>query len=424
MRYAIILKGESSVGDAERKCRSVGATSVSVKKAVRQVFCEMSPAQAATLSKDSSIAVKTVGRVSTDQMVALPSDKLLVQQLSKLSLYEVFAPLRDVYIPGLRGEGLTVAVLDSGIRETHVSLNGKVIYSKDFTGLGSTMDVFGHGTGVAFIIAGEHGTHSGVAPDAKIMNMRVIDNDGSGTEEMVVDGIEETLQKVQSAIDDGLSLTHEDYPNTIHISAGSEDDGDSDNIMRVACRTAIEEYGLEVIASAGNLGPGMSTILCPACEPAVIAVGGIKNQSFTILDYSSRGPTEDGDIKPDLVAWAENIEVASSEADDEYVTKSGTSFSAPILTGVDGLLWDLARRVYGPDMRVKYSDWLEYAYAYCIKPEGTAADKDNTYGYGLPAVGVMVSRLTTPTTGPSALLGTMMPLMMLVMIMPVMMKSV
>ncbi|GAI66631.1 unnamed protein product, partial [marine sediment metagenome] len=59
-------------------------------------------------------------------------------------------------------------------------------------------------------------------------------------------------------------------------------------------------------------------------------------------------------VKPDLVCWAEDIEVASHRANDEYEVKTGTSFSTPMLVGVDGLLWDLTRRVYGPDVRVTY----------------------------------------------------------------------
>lgn len=420
MRYAIIPKTVTAEV-AMAKCKSVGAVNVQLKRVVKQVFCEMSEAQANTLSRDPTIRVKSVGKVRADQLVYVPLDEVGVLQLPKLSLYDVFNPLREMYIPGLDGIGLTVAVLDSGVRETHESLEGRVVYSEDFSGSGNTEDEFGHGTGVAFIIAGKYGAHSGVAPGAKLMNMRVLDESGVGTEEAVVDGIEATLEKAEEAMEAGLHLTDDDYPNTIHLSLGVEDDGDWDNVMRAACRTAVEEYGLEVIVAAGNTGPNPSTVLCPACEPRVIAVGGILNSEFTVWGYSGRGPTEEGYVKPDLVAWAENIEVASHKSDSGYMVKSGTSFSAPILTGVDGLLWDLSRRVYGQEMRVRYSDWLQYAYAYCIKPEGAPLEKDNTYGYGLPAVSTMISRLTRPVAPtPVSAMEMMIPAMMIMMMIPLM----
>ena len=89
----------------------------------------------------------------------------------------------------------------------------------------------------------------------------------------------------------------------------------------------------------------------------------------------------------------------------------------------DGLLWDLARRVYGEGARVTYYDWLPYAYAYCVKPEGIQVAKDNSYGHGLPAVGTMVSRLTKPAT-PVAAMETMVPMVMVVGMMGMVMKGV
>ena len=335
-----------------------------------------------------------------------------------INMNTVYGELRQAYSPQLLGLGLTVAVLDSGIRTTHEALAGKVILQENFSDVASLNDVFGHGTNIAYIIAGEYNDKSGVAPGAKIMSIKVLNSSGEGTDETVVDGIERVCELVQEAIDNNLHMTNEMYPNTLNLSIGSEDDGDPDSPLRVACQIAVEDYGLQVIAAAGNGGPDMSTILVPATDPLVIAVGGLKTWDFIIWGNSSRGPTLEGLVKPDLVCWAENIEVASHEGDSEYDVKSGTSFSTPILVGVDGLLWDLARRVYGSDTRVTYYDWLPYAYAYTLKPEDVQVAKDNTYGYGIPAVAPMIKQLTRSVSPVGGIIETMIPLMMIMAIMP------
>lgn len=415
MRYAIIPKG-ISLSEAEARCRSVGAINVKSKPLVRQAYCDLTPGQAARLHAMGDLVLKEMKKVASDQLIAAPIRRTAPQQLG-LSLYDIYNPLRELYIPALDGAGLTVAVMDSGIRKTHESLAGKVIYEKNFSASGTLSDIYGHGTGIAYIIAGEYGARSGVATGAKIMSIKILSDNGEGTDEMVVDGIEEVCELVQAARDQGLPLTDEMYPNTINLSVGGEDDGDPDNPMRVAARIAIEDYGVEIIAAAGNAGPDPYTILCPACDPLIIAVGGIKTEEFTIWEQSSRGPTMQGAVKPDLVCWAESIEVASHKNDTDYEAKSGTSFSTPILVGADGIIWDLTRRIYGEGVRVPYSDWLQYAAAYCVKPPDAPIQKDNSYGYGVPALGNMVNQLMRPVSPVSSIV-QMMPIIMMMGIMP------
>lgn len=415
MRYAIILKG-LTLKEAEIKCISVGARGMKPKPAMKQLFCDLDREQAARLSKVPGLKVREVGKVTGGVIAPAPLGILPAQ--AGLNLYTIYGEMRALYTPALDGSGLTVAVLDSGIRDTHEALVNKVVYTANFSDAPSAKDIFGHGTNIGYIIAGEGlNGRSGVTPGAKLMNMKVLNNNGEGTDEMVVDAIDEVCALVTEAKRNVLLPTDPMYPNTINLSIGSEDDGDPDNPMRVACRAAIEDYGVEVIAAAGNEGPNLSSIMCPASDPLVIAVGGLKTWEFTIWEYSSRGPSQGGAIKPDLVCWAENIEVASHRADDEYDAKTGTSFSTPILVGVDGMLWDLTRRVYGGQVRVTYSDWLQYAYAYCLKPEEAPLAKDNSYGYGIPAMGSMVGQLTRPVAPITAMMDVL-PVMMIMGIMP------
>jgi len=409
MRYAIILKG-MPLNEAEGKLKSVGAWNIKTMPAMRQIFCDLDPEQAAALSTAAGIKVKEVKRVSGGQWITAPGADLVSAQAVGLNLYDVYHELKEAYLPALDGAGLTVAVLDSGIRESHEALEGKVIYRANFSESPSNSDLFGHGTGVAYIIAGEKGARSGVATGARIMNIKVLNDNGEGTDEMTVDGIDAVCALVAAARAQDIPITDPMYPNTINLSAGGEDDGDPDNPMRTAVRTAWEEYGVQVIAAAGNEGPGLATVMCPACDPSVIAVGAIKTWDFVISPISSRGPTAEGLIKPDLVCWGENIEVASHEADDEYDVKSGTSFSTPILTATDGFIWDLTRRVYGEPVRITYHDWLQYSYAYCVKPDIAPIEKDNTYGYGMPAISSMVSQVLRPVSSVSALSDSITPI--------------
>jgi len=386
---------------------------------VKQVFCELAPEAAQMLAREHGVKLSLIKKVGPSSLLVAPAPAAT----TGLNLFTIYSELRQAYFPPLIGSGLTVAVLDSGIRTTHEALNGKVILEENFSEALTVHDIFGHGTGTSYIIAGEYNNKSGVCPGAKIMSMKVLNDNGLGTDEMVVDAVERVCELVQEAIDSNLPITDEMYPNTINLSVGSEDDGDPDAPMRVACQVAVEDYGIQILAAAGNSGPDMTTILSPATDPLVIAVGGLKTWEFIVWDLSSRGPTLEGVVKPDLVCWAEDIEVASHRADDEYEVKTGTSFSTPMLVGVDGLLWDLTRRVYGQDVRVTYYDWLPVAYAYCGKPEGVQVAKDNSYGYGIPAMGSMINQLVRPVSPVSGLL-EMMPTIMMVGMMPGMMAGI
>jgi len=179
---------------------------------------------------------------------------------------DVFYLLRSYFSPPLTGSGLTVAVLDTGVRKTHQSLKSKVVYEANFTGSPSPNDIFGHGTQVAFAAAGGiHGPDkkAGVSPGAAIFNIKVINDEGIGSDEDIVLGIDKVCDLAENARKSGLWPTDDMCPNVLNLSLGAEDDGDEDNPVRVACRQASRDYGLDVIAAAGNFGPKMTTISAP-----------------------------------------------------------------------------------------------------------------------------------------------------------------
>ena len=389
MRYAVISK-ILKLDQLDSEIKKVGGSAIVKTTLLGHVFCEMDETQAEALAQVSGVMVKAIKEYKTHQVTAALAT---VQTFS-----DVFYLLRSYFNPPLTGVGLTVAVLDSGIRKSHQSLVNKVVYEANFSGSPAADDVFGHGTQVAFVIAGgihALGAKAGVSPGAVLMNIKVIADSGVGDDEAIVLGIDQVCSMAEQARKNGLLPTDDLYPNVINISLGGEDDGDPDNPVRVACRQASETYGLDVVAAAGNYGPKMTTITIPACEPDVIAVGAIETLGeLVIWDQSSRGPTEQGETKPDFVMWGTDIEMASNKADDQYITKTGTSFAAPMLSGLTGLLWESGRRAYGESWPFRWTEARQVAQSFCTKPQDAPVNKDNSYGYGLPAMGSMLGQMT------------------------------
>jgi len=410
MRYSIVSTGmttERLAAEAEK----VGAKNITKTKLLSGVFCDLDEAQSEKLARIPWLKIRPLKEYKTDQvMTELPP----VETIS-----DVFYLLRSYFTPPLTGTGLTVAVLDSGIRKTHQSLLNKVVYEANFTDSPSPDDVFGHGTQVAFVVAGglhAVGEKSGVSPGACIFNIKVVDDGGLGSDESIILGIDRVCDLAETARKKGLWPTDDLYPNVINLSLGGEDDGDDDNPVRLACRQASIEYGLDVIAAAGNSGPRMTTMMLPACDPEVIAVGAIEtNDEVIVWEKSSRGPTVQGETKPDFVIWGTNLEMASNKNDEEYVAKSGTSFAAPMLSGLTGLLWESGRRAYGEAWSFRWTEARQFAPYFSTKPADAPVKKDNAYGFGLPAMGTMLGQVSSVSAPTDDMTSAMNMLMMMTM---------
>ncbi len=408
MRYSVIAKGITPA-QVEAEIHKLGISDCKPARLLGQFFCELSDDQAKVLSAVTGLILKPIKDYRVAQvMTELPP----VETLS-----DVFYMLRSYFSPPLTGTGLTVAVLDTGVRKTHQSLRNKVIYEANFTDSPSADDVFGHGTQVAFVVAGGMhalGEKAGISPGASIMNIKVINDEGLGNDQDIVLGIDRVCELAEAARKKGLWLTDEAYPNVINLSLGGEDDGDPDNPVRAACRQASIDYGLDVIAAVGNSGPKMTTVMLPACDPEVTAVGAIESTGeLTIWEKSSRGPTVQGETKPDFVIWGTGLEMASNKADSEYVTKSGTSFAAPMLSGLTGLLWESGRRAYGEAWQFRWKEARQFAPYFSTKPQSAPINKDNTYGFGLPAMGTMLGQVAQVNVPSQDMTGTMSTLMMM-----------
>ncbi|MFX0171151.1 MAG: S8 family serine peptidase [Candidatus Hodarchaeota archaeon] len=235
---------------------------------------------------------------------------------------------------GINGTGVTIAILDTGIDKTHPDLDDidnkdstsdpKVILEASFIDFDddgkndtSPMDDHYHGTHVAGIAAA-NGYIRGVAPGATLMNGKVLDKTIGGYTSWIVKGID-------WAVSNGADI--------ISMSLGGLP-GDLDPLFEKAIDSAWEN-NVTVIASAGNAGPGPSSISSPGSESRTLTVGA-SNVYNDIAFFSSRGPSVNGTIDPDVVAPGRGI--LSLDPGGGYTTASGTSMSAPAVAGVVALL--------------------------------------------------------------------------------------
>lgn len=242
-----------------------------------------------------------------------------------------------------------------------------------------------------------------MAPGANLINLKATDDEGNGTEESVIHALDRALQLWQEAEEEGLAFSDPMYPNIVNISLGSEDDGDPDNPVRIACHEIYAQAGnnLVLYAAAGNSGPNPGTILLPAACPDVWGIGAVTFEPFQIWELSSRGPVAvDNLVKPDAVCPGVNILVASAAADDAYVVKAGTSFACPVAVGCICLLGELAQRYGLVDQMLAMTrqQWETFLFLIARKPEGAPVQKDDYYGYGM-AMGDLVLRQFGVTAG-------------------------
>jgi subtilisin family serine protease len=277
---------------------------------------------------------------------------------------------------GSLGQGITWAVLDTGIRSDHPHfLTNRTIsrdLSKNFSNSPTLEDVEGHGTHIAGIISGAGasggsykasteeegqdapvvvdlaGPPSGVAPMTRLINVKVLDDDGTGSASTCILGLE-YLRKLNES-------SREIQVDGANLSLGYPYDpkwygcGHSPLCEEV---TRTVRSGIFVVISCGNAGYGRATlstgqqtpvsldlsITDPANAEECIAVGSVHKSAphlYGISYFSSKGPTGDGRLKPDLVAPGEKIVSCSIAFDKQafaYEEKSGTSMAAPHVSG-------------------------------------------------------------------------------------------
>jgi serine protease AprX len=251
--------------------------------------------------------------------------------------------------PKYDGSGVTVALLDSGIIPSP-DLGNRILATADFTSEGDGLDRYGHGTHLAGIIAGDGtmsaGLWTGVAKKANLVSVKVAGADGSTDVSVVIAGLQWVV----------ANRTRFNI-RVLNLSFGT------DSIQPYALDPldyAVEQAwfsGILVVVSAGNRAPGSSTINKPADDPYVVTVGGADLKGSTdykddiVADFSSRGPTQDGLAKPDLISPAITIvslrdpgstidsQHPAAAVDANYMKGTGTSQATAIVSGIAALMF-------------------------------------------------------------------------------------
>ena len=281
-------------------------------------------------------------------------------------------------VSGLDGTGVGIAVLDSGIDTSHTAFLDRgnklrVVYSKDFTGEGRTDDPFGHGTHVASIAAGNgrisNAAYVGLAPNASIVNLRVLNSQGMGRVSYILGALEWVYQNRAAYNIRVVNLS---------LGTAAVESYKNDPVCKAVRK--LVDAGVVVAAAAGNNGKDAAgqkvygAIHSPGSEPSAITVGAANTFGTDaraddgVASYSSRGPTRgawtdtlgvrhhDNLVKPDLVAPGNKI--VNAEAEDNLLVRqhpeldagvspvdarrmmflNGTSMATPAVAGAAALM--------------------------------------------------------------------------------------
>ena len=239
------------------------------------------------------------------------------------------------------GRGICAAVLDTGI-SMHPDLRDRIMGFQDFVNReGDVYDDSGHGTHVAGILAGDgrasEGLYAGMAPAADLLIAKVLDKNGDGDVDKVLQGIEWIL-----------SVKDQFRVRIVNISVGTQPKLAREQKQKLL--EAVEQLwddGLVVVVSAGNYGPGPGTVAVPGNSRKVITAGvpdmpARGAQCRKNLNYSGRGPTEECVIKPDVFAPGTGIISCNGRyslpGEHPYIMKSGTSMATPVVSGAAACL--------------------------------------------------------------------------------------
>lgn len=233
------------------------------------------------------------------------------------------------------GKDITVAILDTGVDYLHPDLGGclgegcKVIGGYDFINDDADpIDINGHGTHVAGTVAANGPVYKGVAPDASILAVKVLNDNGSGYFSEIVTGVEYALNP------DGDPLT-DDAVDIINMSLSGGKWGDDDPLI-LATNNAVEA-GVTIVVAAGNSGNyGDIQGFSPAASAHAITVGSVTKE-LELSWFSSKGPAlSHAGLKPEVLAPGSDIEAPWPGGG--YKQISGTSMASPHVAGAAALL--------------------------------------------------------------------------------------
>jgi len=332
----------------------------------------------------------------------------------------------DVWALGFKGETIVVAGADTGIRWTHEALkphyrgwdgananHNQNWHDSIHDSVGNPCgndspepcDDFFHGTHtIATAVGDDGGTNQvGMAPGAKWIGCRNMDQ-GNGTPARYIECMEFFLAPypLNCTPNEGDPTKAPDITNNSWGCPPSE--GCAVNTLQAAVE-AQGAAGIQMVVSAGNSGPGCSTVVDPpSFYEASYTVGALNTGTDTIAGFSSRGPvTVDGSnrIKPDITAPGTNTRSATNDCDNCYGTASGTSMASPHIAGAMALLWSAIpsfQHQIQPSRDALDDSAVFISSTLC----GTAGPPNNVFGWGRIDIAAAVGTpAPTPTVSPT-----------------------
>lgn len=287
---------------------------------------------------------------------------------------------RDDEAHEFTGDDVVIAILDTGMDGDHHDLRGKFLtfidWSRGRARAVKPFDTGDHGTHVASIAAGSGAADSGlegVAPGASLIGFQIEDARG-GTKEAVL-----------ASVDWLLGQRKEYRADIVTMSYGFGETVDGTDATELAY-DRLFKAGILPFAAAGNWGPEAGTVATPAGARSAVAVASLHDPrstagrgvgkvdtAFYLGQYSSRGPTPDGRVKPDIAAPGDAIVAAEAGTVRGYTAKSGTSMASPFAAGVAALMLDADPALHSAQLR---------RLLYKTAEEWGASGADNEYGHG------------------------------------------
>ncbi len=353
VRVMVAARGERT--ELAAQVEDLGGEVVHDLHLLNALAAEMSAGAAAELAQFSSVAWLSLDAPVVSSAKggkgggggASPTENVFLDTLG----------VRDVWAMGYDGQGIGIAVIDSGSR--HPDLDANVVVEQPFNVHNKIEDFTGHGTHVTGIIAGSgagsRGDYAGIAPGASIIALNVSAYNGMSYESDVVAAMQWVFDNK-----DAYNI------RVVNVSINSTVEGSYHDSALNAAAEILWFNGIVVVASAGNSGtssPIDTIAAAPANDPFLITVGATdengtaRKQDDTIPTFSASGWTLEGDWKPDIYApgvdiispladmsyWEYQhpdrvITTRTAGTDYEYFRASGTSMAAPMVSGAAALL--------------------------------------------------------------------------------------
>ncbi len=308
---------------------------------------------------------------------------------------------------GINGKGVLIGMLDAGFRyEAHDALkNIKIVGEHDFiqndsitaNQAGDVPDQDTHGTSTLSVLGGYSPWNIvGVAYGADFMLAKtedihvsiLLDVDYKWEEDNWVEGIEwmeaRGVDVVSSSVGYNIFVDSSGAIDSSESYFWSRGDFNGRKALASRAATRAARLGVVVVQAMGNEGNGngtVGTMLVPADADSIISVGAV-NLTGRLASFSSTGPTNDGRIKPDLVADGVDDYVAVVPGPDTYAYESGTSFSTPITAGIAALILSV-RPNYTPMQVINLLKSTAVEYHDPQDSAMTAVYPNNFYGWGI-----------------------------------------